>query len=164
MSNKIKIFIPEIEFKKEFNNETNTYTTDKLNRKAQIEVLVNLISSLKNESRVISIHGKWGTGKSFFVKMLQEELNSENENNIECIYIDAFENDYLEDPTIPLSIAIDSIAGELSTSFIKAARNVTKIYCSATLKLVFNSILNRFGVDSNNLNIMDIFDSYSVTG
>lgn len=64
--------------------------------------LRNLVEKSKDEL-VISIDGKWGEGKTTFVKMWQGLLN---ENEIPNIYIDAFANDYTSDAFISIASPI----------------------------------------------------------
>jgi energy-coupling factor transporter ATP-binding protein EcfA2 len=76
--------------------ESDSFKNDVLNRKAYGEALLNLVKSSSDEL-VISLDGRWGEGKTTFVKMWQGLLS---ESNIPNIYIDAFANDYLDDAFI----------------------------------------------------------------
>lgn len=73
--------------------------TDILKRKKYWECLLNLIEHSKNELLVISIHAPWWEGKTDFLKRWKNYLK---ENNKTVIYFDAFKNDFIEDPIIPL--------------------------------------------------------------
>ena len=84
------------------------FTRDILDRKAFAEGMLNLISRSSDEL-VISLDGKWGEGKTTFVKMWQGLLS---ENNIPNIYIDAFANDYVDDAFISIASAITKYANE----------------------------------------------------
>ena len=64
--------------------------------------MLNLVVRSKDEL-VISLDGKWGEGKTTFVRMWQGLLS---ENEIPNIYIDAFSNDYLDDAFISVVSAI----------------------------------------------------------
>jgi ABC-type transport system involved in cytochrome c biogenesis ATPase subunit len=68
------------------------FTRDILDRKAFADGMLNLVSRSSDEL-VISLDGKWGEGKTTFVRMWQGLLS---ENNIPNIYIDAFANDYVD--------------------------------------------------------------------
>ena len=76
--------------------ENDSFTNDLLGRKAYGEALLNLVVRSSDEL-VISLDGKWGEGKTTFIKMWQGLLS---ENGIPNIYIDAFSNDYLDDAFI----------------------------------------------------------------
>jgi len=66
--------------------------------------LINLIIETK-EPLVLAIDEPWGEGKTTFVKSWAILLEDED---ISCIYFDAFESDYLDDP-------FSAIAGEVYT-------------------------------------------------
>jgi len=82
--------------------ENDSFSNDALDRKAYGEALLNLVTRSSDEL-VISLDGKWGEGKTTFVKMWQGLLS---ENNIPNIYIDAFSNDYIDDAFISVASAI----------------------------------------------------------
>jgi KAP-like P-loop domain-containing protein len=77
-----------------------------LDRKTYGDALLNLVVRSKYEL-VISLDGKWGEGKTTFVKMWQGLLS---EKEIPNIYIDAFSNDYIDDAFISVVSAITNYA------------------------------------------------------
>jgi hypothetical protein len=83
----------------------NPFQNDILSRKEYIEKLTQLLSSL-DEPTVFSIDAPWGTGKTTFIKMWRQYLLNANFN---CIYFNAWETDFSDDPLV-------SIVGELSNS------------------------------------------------
>lgn len=56
---------------------------------------------------VLALDARWGEGKTWFVRHWQKHLEDENHN---VIYLDAFANDYLDDPFL-------TIASEISQAF-----------------------------------------------
>lgn len=102
------------------------FTNDVLQRKSFGEALFNMVSRSTDEL-VVSLDGKWGEGKTTFVKMWQGLLK---ENGIPSIYIDAFQNDYTEDAFISIASAITSYVDMHSTEaekisdFSNKAKNV----------------------------------------
>jgi hypothetical protein len=91
--NAMKITIPLLA-----DQETLTFEDDILNRKPFAEMLTNLVQG-GEESLVMSIDAQWGEGKTTFVKMWKGLLE---EKNIPNVYIDTFENDYVDDAFILL--------------------------------------------------------------
>ncbi|WUR11043.1 P-loop NTPase fold protein [[Empedobacter] haloabium] len=69
----------------------------------------SLLSIIRNSSEalVISIDARWGEGKTTFVKMWQDALAQEG---LPSIYIDAFQNDYVDDAFLVLASNITSYA------------------------------------------------------
>ena len=62
---------------------------------------------------VLALDARWGEGKTWFVRHWQKHLEDENHN---VIYLDAFANDYLDDPFL-------TIAAEISQAF-KSSDNI----------------------------------------
>ena len=86
--------------------ENDSFKNDALDRKTYGDALLSLVVRSKDEL-VISLDGKWGEGKTTFVKMWQGLLS---EKDIPNIYIDAFSNDYLDDAFISVVSAITNYA------------------------------------------------------
>ena len=77
---------------------------DLFKRKPFGESLTRLVTRSQGDL-VIALDGRWGEGKSTFIKMWQGHLA---EAGIPSIYIDAFENDYSDDAFISIASAITS--------------------------------------------------------
>jgi energy-coupling factor transporter ATP-binding protein EcfA2 len=84
--------------------DSDRFGNDILKRQQFGDALSNLVTRSTDEL-VISLDGKWGEGKTTFVKMWQGLLK---EKGIPSIYIDAFQNDYTEDAFISIASAITS--------------------------------------------------------
>lgn len=83
----------------------NPFAGDKLKRSEAIQNLTTLVKSAR-QPFVISINGRWGSGKTTFVKMWKAQLEQEGHH---CIMFNAWENDFVEDPLVAL-------VGELESS------------------------------------------------
>ena len=79
---------------------------DVLERKELAARLTNLIRT-QSAPFTISIHGNWGTGKTFLLKRWQRDLEHENFN---AIYFNAWEDDFCNDPFL-------AILGQMSDYF-----------------------------------------------
>ncbi len=107
--------------------DDNPFANDALQRQKHVEVVFSLISNI-TESLVISVHGKWGSGKTTFLRMLDCLLRS---NGYQTVFFNAWQNDYLDDPlpallsetmqVIPASLKIKDKLKEASISLLKAA-------------------------------------------
>ena len=95
----MKLFLPPLNV-----SPTDGFKNDLFGRSSFGQALHNLIVSSEDEL-VISLDGKWGEGKTTFVKMWQGLLH---DDGISSIYFDAFANDFLDDPFIALASAISS--------------------------------------------------------
>ena len=98
----------EFKFKKIDISKDDIYRYDKLNRKTEVENLTLLLTNISSPI-VLSINSPWGTGKTTFVQMLNEELLSNNEISI---LFNAWETDYAKDPLLAflgeMNIALES--------------------------------------------------------
>ena len=92
--------------------DSDGFGKDILKRQEFGEALLNLVTRSTDEL-VISLDGKWGEGKTTFVKMWQGLLK---EKGIPSIYIDAFKNDYTEDAFISIASAITSYVDQHSAN------------------------------------------------
>ncbi|WP_126452349.1 KAP family P-loop NTPase fold protein [Sulfuriflexus mobilis] len=95
----MKIVIPQL-----LVEESESFQNDLFERQPFGDALLNVVDR-SNGELVISIDGQWGEGKTTFVKMWQGHLKN---SNISSVYIDAFSNDYIDDPFISISSAITS--------------------------------------------------------
>ena len=94
----LKLPEPEIE-------SQNPWSNDALDRSKVAIALTNLIR-YQSDSLVISLNGHWGTGKTFFLKRWQRNLEQEG---FHAIYFNAWEDDFCDDPLV-------AIIGQLSES------------------------------------------------
>lgn len=90
-------------------SKENPFEKDQLDRKNTIENLTRLLSST-NQPFVLSIEGKWGSGKTTFVQMWKQYLINEK---YMALYFNAWENDFVSDP---LSAFISEITSEIIQS------------------------------------------------
>lgn len=130
-------------------NVLSTYLSDSIGRNKDIFHFVNILDSLEG-SYSISLDGKWGSGKTFFVKQTKmvleannefiESMSPEKKQMIKekqhsffgpdvtlapqvCVYYDAWENDSDEDPMLSL---VYSIMQTVSTDYTFRERNYLK--------------------------------------
>jgi hypothetical protein len=86
----------------------NPFANDKLERKQIAENLTRLIEST-NQPFVISIEAPWGWGKTTFINMWKSQLELKGHT---CLYFNAWENDFVEDPLI-------AFIGEISKTLLE---------------------------------------------
>ena len=86
----------------------DSFKNDILEREGFGMSLLNLVSR-SSDALVVSLDGKWGEGKTTFVKMWQGLLS---ETDIPNLYIDAFSNDYVDDAFITVASGISRYAEE----------------------------------------------------
>ena len=82
------------------------WADDVLDRRELAERLTRLIQD-QSVPFTISIHGQWGTGKTFLLKRWQKDLESQG---FKAIYFNAWEDDFCDDPLL-------AILGQLADYF-----------------------------------------------
>lgn len=84
----------------EYENLINDDTFSLLGREKFMEFILGFIAET-NSSVSIAIKGSWGSGKTVFVKNLNDLMNN-NKDNIKSYYFDAWKHDYYESPLLAL--------------------------------------------------------------
>lgn len=80
----------------------NQYTEDLLDRQRTIDKWTERF--IKNGNHlVLAVHAEWGMGKTFFAKQWHKHLKK---SNYPVCYIDAFENDFIDDPFKVITFSI----------------------------------------------------------
>ena len=86
-------------------DSNNPFKEDLLKRKPYAEILTNVLS-IYTHGAVIALNGKWGTGKTTFVKKWQQMLENQK---FKTIYFNAWQADYLDDPLVPLIANLQNV-------------------------------------------------------
>lgn len=94
------------------------FADDRLDRKPLAEKLTGYLSRL-NDGAVLAIDAPWGEGKTWFGKNWAKHLE---DSSYKVVYIDTFEQDYVEDPFMLITSEILSIVEEDS----KIEKNLKK--------------------------------------
>lgn len=118
---------------------TNAFDNDKLDRKKLAEKLTSYLERL-NDGAVLAIDAPWGEGKTWFGRNWDKYLEN---NDFKTIYIDSFEQDYIDDPFVLLAsellemIKEDGTASE-NKNFKKTATQIAKATLSNGAKIGVN--------------------------
>ncbi len=139
--------------------EGEPFKQDALGREDFGKSLLKLVS-ISSDELVISLDGKWGEGKTSFVKMWQGLLV---ENRIPNIYIDAFKHDYSDDAFIAIAGAITAYIEEhekKNGAIAEKFKNRAMIVWRKLLPLTINAIARTFGlgiINSSNIEEIEKF-------
>lgn len=132
----------------------NPFENCKLNRRENAEVLETIVSTYK-EGGVLALNGKWGTGKTTFVRMWQEHLK---QNNITTLYFNAWESDFIIDPLIGLLGELNQISSNTSKVNISSVLNVAgKIILNAAPSIAKGLVEHYCGTGATSV-IRDVVD------
>lgn len=97
---------------------------DLWNRTRVAEQLENYISRIKIGATV-AIDAEWGAGKSWFVKHWKARLEK---NSFQVIYLNAFNQDYIEDPFLTIAMEIANAIEADKTSLEKIKSTIGDAY------------------------------------
>ena len=97
----LKLSEPEVD-------SENPWGDDLLARQGIATRLTNLVST-QELPLTVSLHGQWGTGKTFMLRRWQKDLENQNPG-YRAIYFNAWEDDFCDDPLL-------ASVGQLSDHF-----------------------------------------------
>lgn len=83
---------------------------DKLGRQKEIENLTPVLLNVE-APLVLAIDAPWGAGKTTFIKLWQKYLETEG---MISLYINCWENDFVEDPLLPMLSAMDGWLSQIN--------------------------------------------------
>ena len=119
---------------------------DKLGRGQFIELLSNIIMQKTEacEGFSFAIDGKWGCGKSWILKELEQKLES---RNYFVIHYNCWENEYYEEPLVGLlSVIVDKL-NQLQSSLVDGNnKDRLKIALNFFADVISTILTNKFGI------------------
>ncbi len=109
------------------------------------EIAGRLTNLIRDQSSpfTISIHGYWGTGKTFMLKRWQKDLENQG---FQAIYFNAWEDDFCNDPLL-------AIIGQLSDHFNKEESTFKSLAASVGKKGVLLLKQNAMGLVEKHIGI-----------
>jgi hypothetical protein len=116
------------------------WEADKLERKKVAEYLTPLVESI-TQPFVISLASDYGTGKTFFIKCWRKDLEAKG---ISCVYFNAWETDFSQDPLFAFIAAIKRELAPLlgaDSKFNKAVKKAGGITLKKALPLGLKALL-----------------------
>lgn len=133
--------------------EDEPFKNDALKRQPVVEFVRDLIKQLDGPF-VLALDSPWGTGKTTVVRMLRASLKKEGTTSV---YFNAWKEDYVSDPLIPMVAALD----ELKVTDPEAGRRFGE-YMS-TVKRVATKVAKRGAIAAAKLATMNAVDLGGVT-
>ena len=132
------------------------------NRRRFAESLTRYINSL-HQGAVLAIDAPWGSGKTWFGRHWKMDLEQQG---YKCLYIDAFQHDYVGDPYFLLvSEMMSLVDGKEKTDLKDAAVNVGRVVLPLITKAAVN-IAGHMIIGMSNLsgNISAVAEEITRTG
>lgn len=124
-------------------DDGDPFRHDKLSRRNFAESLRAVVRTL-TQPVVVAVNGPWGTGKTTFLRMWLPTLKTDGH---QCVYFNAWENDYASDPLIGLLAAVQQQVTPAKKSKVwtrtkKLASSVARTVAPAAIKLLTYNALN----------------------
>lgn len=135
----------------------------KLGRQKYSTVLTNIINSYPN-GFVLAVNNKWGTGKTTFLKMWEQDLKN---NHFQTLYFNAWENDFENNPLTALMGELKTLT-KVETEFkfkdtLKKAAILSKHITPIIAKSIADRYINTEGVKEAIVGIteglVDVFEN-----
>ncbi len=125
------------------------WTDDKLERQKTADRLTKIIED-QGAPFVISLDGRWGTGKTFLLKRWQRELEN---SGFQAIYFNAWEDDFCDDPLL-------AIIGQLTEHFQEGKlKTITARIGEVALPILTGRLLG-VSLKKEDLNRRDLLADY----
>lgn len=119
----------------------------KLERKQYSDVLTNIVSNYQ-DGFVMAVNNRWGTGKTTFVKMWQQDLI---DNNFQTVYFNAWENDFEDNPLTALMGELKTLTNQdTDPKFQKALKNAA-ILSKQIAPAIIQALVDKYILDTNNI-------------
>ncbi|QCX00763.1 hypothetical protein FGM00_11830 [Aggregatimonas sangjinii] len=127
-------------------NSENPFANCKLDRQKYAQVLTDIIDSYA-DGFVLAINNKWGTGKTTFVKMWEQELKNKK---YQTVYFNAWENDFENNPLTALMGELKTLTTQVTERefklTLKKAATLTKHIAPIVAQTVAERYINTEGI------------------
>lgn len=135
----------------------NPFSNCKLDRQKYSVVLTNIIKSYPS-GFVLALNNKWGTGKTTFVRMWEQDLKN---NDYKTLNFNAWENDFDNSPLTALMGELKTLTTtETKPAFqktLKTAAILTKHIAPIIVKSIADKYINTDGIKEAILGVTDGF-------
>ncbi|OAB26017.1 KAP family P-loop domain-containing protein [Flavobacterium fryxellicola] len=118
----------------------NPFANCKLERKKYANVLLDLVNSYNN-GFVLAINNKWGTGKTTFIKMWEQDLK---DKDFRTVYFNAWENDFENNALIALMGELKNLTTKATEPRFKKALKNAAILSKHIAPIIVQSIADKY--------------------
>lgn len=125
-------------------NEKSPFAECKLAREPYARVLTDIVSTYA-DGFVLAINNEWGTGKTTFIKMWQQQLKSEG---FQTVYFNAWENDFDNNPLVAMMAELETLTNAKNKKVFKSVvekgailvKNIAPALAKSLIKKHFGNI------------------------
>lgn len=138
----MKIKHHEIEIPQE-----NPFVNCKLAREPYARVLSDIARTYA-DGFVLAINNAWGTGKTTFVKMWQQQLKNEG---FQTIYFNAWENDFDSNPLVALMSELETLTNAKNKKVFKSVVEKGAVLVKNIAPALAKSLIKKYVVDIDDI-------------
>ena len=133
-------------------NSENPWADDLLSRQQIATRLTNLVDT-QEPPLTISLHGQWGTGKTFMLKRWQKDLEG---TGFKAIYFNAWEDDFCDDPLLAILGQMTETfkEGSLKTLTQKIVKTAVTLFKRNALSVLSNKTGITFDTEQNERDLL----------
>lgn len=124
------------------------FANDVLDREKYAKILTQVVDGYSKSGCVLALNGKWGTGKTTFVKMWKQHLLN---NGYNALYFNAWSQDYVEDPLVALISELEELnkSADSKEKYKNIVAATGRIILSASVAVGSSLLKNVTGMDGN---------------
>lgn len=104
----------------------NPFPVDLLNRQAIVDQMIHLLDILSDSrsSCTFALNGKWGSGKTFVLNMLEQQLREYQDGEKYIVFhYNCWQYDYYEEPLVAIIAAMLDSLDEQTNLFLLTRMN-----------------------------------------
>lgn len=139
------------------------FTNCQLDRQQYANVLTSIVSTYA-EGFVLAINNKWGTGKTTFVKMWEQDLK---DKEYQTVYFNAWENDFENNPLTALMGELKTLTKKATEPEFKTVLKNAAVLSKHILPMVAKAIADRYidtkgiteAIENITKGVTDIFEN-----
>ncbi|MGC4102846.1 KAP family P-loop NTPase fold protein [Ferruginibacter sp.] len=122
------------------------FSNCRLHREQYAKVLTQIVKSY-SDGFVLAINNEWGTGKTTFVKMWQQQLINEN---FQTIYFNAWENDFNNNPLVAIISELKTLTkGKIKIeSAFKSVLEKGAVLTKEVAPVLLKSLVKKYLIDT----------------
>jgi len=121
----------------------------KLAREPYAKVLTDIVNTYA-DGFVLAINNEWGTGKTTFVKMWQQQLKNES---FQTIYFNAWENDFDSNPLVALMSELQTLTNAKNKKAFKSIVEKGAVLVKNIAPALAKSLIKKYVVDIDEIAI-----------
>lgn len=115
----------------------------KLGREPYARILTEIVATYA-EGFVLAINNEWGTGKTTFVRMWQQQLKNEG---FQTIYFNAWENDFDNNPLVAIISELKTVTNEENEKIYKSVLKKGGVLFRNIAPALAKSLIKKYVVD-----------------